>query len=149
MHGINKFSIFARRPFLMAPPTARVADQILHELEALRNSGSPLSHLLTLKSKKGRYGFNDGAIYPKESYPEGTPEKVMRSAALNKDALRGKIKVCVVLVDFKDQRFDASHNKAHFEVRGLQSVLWPAETACMCVCVCVCVCLCVCVCVCV
>jgi immune inhibitor A len=113
----------------MAPASQYAYNQLMRDFEALQNSGSPIAHLVTLKSNKARYGFNDGAIYPKGSYPQGTPEKVMRAEALNKEPLRGKVKICVVLVDFPDKRFNEERNsKAHYEVGLTMSTEYMIQT---------------------
>ena len=58
-------------------------------------------------------GFNDGLIYPGDTFPLGTTAAVARSAAANLSPLTGILRVIVVLVDFSDKHM--TRTKSHFE----------------------------------
>lgn len=58
-------------------------------------------------------GLNDGLIIPGSYFPLGTSVDRVRSAALERPPLRGKLRVVVVLVDFSDRPMVAT--VAHFE----------------------------------
>ncbi len=60
-------------------------------------------------------GLNDGLIIPGSYFPLGTPVRVVRSAAADRAPLSGTVRVIVVLVNFKDKKMTAAHNKQHFK----------------------------------
>lgn len=58
-------------------------------------------------------GLNDGVILPPEEFQLGAPLRAVRAAAAERQPLRGKLKVIVVLVEFSDQKM--TNDKAHFQ----------------------------------
>jgi immune inhibitor A len=56
-------------------------------------------------------GFNDGTILPPSAFPPGTPLRNVRTAAAERDPLRGQVRVIVVLADFTDKRFEVDTSR--------------------------------------
>ncbi len=56
-------------------------------------------------------GFNDGTILPPTAFGPGTSLRDVRRAALDREPLRGQVRVLVVLVDFTDKRFEVDTSR--------------------------------------
>jgi immune inhibitor A len=56
-------------------------------------------------------GFNDGTILPPTEFGPGTSLRDVRRAALDREPLRGQVRVLVVLVDFTDKRFEVDTSR--------------------------------------
>ena len=97
----------------MVAPSPEVNVQIKQELAAIRNSASAA----IARSLEARIptppGFNDGLIYPGDSFPAGTPPRKVRSAAADRAPLQGTLRVIVVLVEFGDQKM--KKKQKHFD----------------------------------
>ncbi len=81
-------------------------------------SGKELDEMvskLLRQNSKARVGLNDGLIIPGTYFPLGTPVRTVRRTALDRAPLTGTVRVIVVLVNFKDKKMSASHNKQHFK----------------------------------
>lgn len=98
----------------LIPPHPALRERLKANLERVRESAPDLAPLLHI-GQPDRPGLNDGVILPGDHFPVGTPLAVVRSAALERGPLRGSVRVVVVLVEFKDRKFDARHGTAHFE----------------------------------
>lgn len=97
----------------MVAPSPEANAQIKRELAAIRESVSE-TLARTLEARvPTRPGFNDGLIYPGDSFPAGTPARKVRSAAAERAPLQGTLRVIVVLVEFSDQKM--KKKKKHFE----------------------------------
>jgi len=60
-------------------------------------------------------GLDDGLIIPGSYFPLGTPVSMVRSAAADRAPLTGTVRVVVILVNFKDKKMTAAHNKSYFQ----------------------------------
>jgi immune inhibitor A len=98
----------------MIAPSPQLKRKMDAELKRLQNTASRglLAGKIGLRIPKP-VGFNDGLIYPGDTFPAGTPAAIARSAAVQRAPLRGTVRVIVVLVDFSDKPMKAT--KAHFE----------------------------------
>lgn len=95
-------------------PHPKIKKQIKQEIKKLKAKSAGIAALneITIKEVR-RPGFNDGLIYPGNALPLGTPLMVAKKKALEKQPLRGPVRVAVVLVDFPDKPMKKS--KQHFE----------------------------------
>lgn len=98
----------------LIPPHPALQARLKERLEKLRESAPDLAPLLRV-GQPDRPGLNDGIIIPGDHFPVGTSLQVVRSAALERAPLRGRVRVVVVLVEFADRKFDAHHGPAHFQ----------------------------------
>ena len=95
-------------------PHPRLKNKIKKEIEKLKESAKGTIFASNIKfNEPTRPGFNDGLIYPGDSFPLGTALSTAKNAALTKAPLRGVVRVLVVLVDFDDKPMKKS--KKHFE----------------------------------
>lgn len=77
------------------------------------------------QNTKARVGLNDGLIIPGEYFPLGTPVRSVRRSAADRSPLTGTLRVIVVLVNFKDKKMTAAHNKQHFKDLFFSSGVLP------------------------
>lgn len=91
---------------LTMPPSPELREQLK---KALADARSGADVLLTEKLGFGKVprtlGFDDGVIFPPDSFPFGTPLAAIRNAAAERAPLRGVLRVIVVLVQFSDKPF--------------------------------------------
>jgi immune inhibitor A len=85
----------------LIPPHPALKERLIAELERLKNTSNDniISNKLTL-GPNNQAGFNDGLIYPGNTFELGTPLGVARSAAAVQAPLRGALNILVVLVEF-------------------------------------------------
>jgi immune inhibitor A len=95
-------------------PHPKVKKKIKQEIARLKESSKDIIFANNIKFREPtRPGFNDGLIYPGNTFPLGTSLGVARNARLEKAPLRGIVRVIVVLVDFSDKPMRKT--KKHFE----------------------------------
>ena len=98
----------------MIAPSPQVRAQIKKELKRLKGvaSNEIVSYLLSTK-QQSRVGLNDGLIYPGRVFPLGTSAAMVRSHGARRSAIRGTLRVIVVLAEFPDKKL--SSDKKHYE----------------------------------
>ncbi|BAV07758.1 immune inhibitor A [Filimonas lacunae] len=98
----------------MIAPSPEVKLQLKKELKRLKDlsANQTLSNLLSPRQKK-RVGLNDGLIMPGKVFPLGTSAEAVRKNAVQRQLLRGALRVVVVLVEFSDKKL--SYDKQHYE----------------------------------
>jgi immune inhibitor A len=96
----------------MVGPAPELRDRLASEIQRVEEGLEGVGGRRLLVREPRAMGLNDGLIVPGEYFPLGTPPSRVRSEALERAPLRGRINVIVVLVDFSDQQF--SQNAAHF-----------------------------------
>lgn len=95
-------------------PHPRLKNKIKREIAKIKETAKGTVFANNIKfNEPSRPGFNDGLIYPGDSFPLGTALSVAKNTRLTKSPLRGVVRVLVVLVDFDDKRMKKS--KKHFE----------------------------------
>lgn len=92
----------------MVAPAPEVRERIAAELSAAAESIKSLPGAQVLASHPSAFGFNDGLIIPGTDFPLGTPPSVIRSAAADREPLRGTVRVIVVMVEFSDKKLATS-----------------------------------------
>lgn len=102
-----------RSPFCAAPPHPALRKRIEEELSISRERNSDLAGLLGIAPSPRWPGYNDGMIFPPDSFPPGTPSSAIRAAAAERTPLTGTVRVAVVLVDFEDRAMTTE--KEHIE----------------------------------
>jgi immune inhibitor A len=93
-------------------PAPDLKEKIKAEVAALRANTKSVIAALARAAEPNRPGFNDGLIFPPDTFPLGTPLAAIRNAALERAPLRGVVRVIVVLVDFSDKPM--VQTQAHF-----------------------------------
>jgi immune inhibitor A len=85
-------------------PHPKLKKKLRRQIQKLReaSSGSIFASHLNI-TEPDRPGFNDGLIYPGDTFPLGTALSTARSSRLKKSPLRGVTRVAVILVDFDDK----------------------------------------------
>ena len=85
-------------------PHPRLKNKIKQEIKKIKEmkKGSVFANNIEFHEPR-RPGFNDGLIYPGDSFPLGTSLSTAKNARLTKSPLRGIVRVLVVLVDFDDK----------------------------------------------
>ncbi|GAA3015072.1 hypothetical protein GCM10020229_27820 [Kitasatospora albolonga] len=99
--------------FCAVAPSPELRDRLQQELARLRSGPDELAGQFTVGRTPHRLGFDDGAIFPPEEFPLGTPYTTIKQAAAERAPLRGAVRVVVVLADFSDKHMTA--DQAHFE----------------------------------
>ncbi|WP_405020409.1 M6 family metalloprotease domain-containing protein [Kitasatospora sp. NBC_00070] len=99
--------------FCAVAPSPELRERLQEELARVRSGPDELTGQLAVGRTPKRLGFDDGAIFPPDEFPLGTPYDTIQSAAADRAPLRGPVRVAVVLADFSDQAMTAT--KAHFE----------------------------------
>ena len=95
-------------------PHPKLKNKIKKEIAKIKESAKGSIFASNIKfNEPSRPGFNDGLIYPGDSFPLGTALSAAKNARLTKSPLRGIVRVLVVLVDFDDKPMKKS--KKHFE----------------------------------
>jgi immune inhibitor A len=89
------------------PPAPALRRRLERQLRSLRREAGDLLAPRLRVAEQDRAGFNDGLLFPGTTYPLGTPASTARRAALERDPLRGTVRVVVVLVDFTDAAMPA------------------------------------------
>ena len=93
-------------------PAPELKERISKEIADIRSKSNSVVSSLARAAEPNRPGFNDGLIFPADSFPLGTPLASIRNAALERSPLRGVLRVIVVLVDFTDKHM--AQTQAHF-----------------------------------
>lgn len=88
--------------FCAVAPSPELKRRMKQELERIRET-SPIGRVFAPLRAPRRLGFEDGAIFPPDEFPTGTPESAMRRAAARRAPLRGAVRVVVVLIQFADR----------------------------------------------
>ncbi|MFJ8042255.1 M6 family metalloprotease domain-containing protein [Kitasatospora sp. NPDC096147] len=99
--------------FCAVAPSPELRDRLRQELARLRSGPDELAGQFAVGRTPHRLGFDDGAIFPPEDFPLGTPYTTIKQAAAERAPLRGAVRVVVVLADFSDRALTAG--QAHFE----------------------------------
>ncbi|QKV72714.1 M6 family metalloprotease domain-containing protein [Amycolatopsis sp. Hca4] len=95
-------------------PHPDLADRLKEGLDRLRSEApETLAGYVGPVRKPRAIGLDDGTIIPPDEYPLGTPETVIRNAAMERAPLRGTVRVIVVLVDFSDKQLTATAQHFH------------------------------------
>jgi immune inhibitor A len=112
IHEAAKASDDGRRCMIAPHPDLKA--RIMEELKEVREnfSMSGISNRMRIMDLS-RPGFNDGLIYPGDTFPLGTSAGVARAARIERAPLSGAVRVIVVLVDFSDKPMQTP--KKHFE----------------------------------
>ena len=98
----------------MIAPHPDLKKEIKKELMIIQKE--PKNRIFANKLKvqeNSRPGFNDGLIYPGNTYPLGTSASAVQNARIMRAPLRGNVRVIVVLVDFSDKPM--TKPKSYFE----------------------------------
>jgi len=98
----------------MIAPSPEIRAQIKKELKRLKgiSSNEMFSNLLSLK-QQNRPGLNDSMIYPGRVFPLGTSIAGLKAHDLERAAVRGIVRVIVILAEFPDKKL--TNNKKHYE----------------------------------
>lgn len=95
--------------YCFVAPHPDLADRLKEGLDRLREDApDTLAGYVGPARKSRAVGLDDGTIIPPDEYPLGTPETVIRNAAMERAPLRGSVRVIVVLVDFSDKQLTAT-----------------------------------------
>lgn len=89
----------------MIAPSPKIREQLKKELDRLKtlSQNRVLANLLTPK-QQASVGFNDGLVMPGNVFPLGTSAVAVRRASSKRNALKGAVRVIVVLVEFSDKK---------------------------------------------
>jgi immune inhibitor A len=110
---ISESSDGSRDSRCLIPPSPELRERMKQEMETLRGSTTGfMANMLRVREVRPP-GMNDGLIYPGDSFPLGTPVRMVRDVALERTPLRGALRVIVVLVQFSDMAL--THSQAQFE----------------------------------
>ena len=94
-------------------PSPRLRKRLKQEIAELRNATSGVMiNMLRVREARAP-GMNDGLIYPGDTFPLGTPVRVVREAAIARAPVAGTLRVVVVLVQFSDKAL--TQTREHFE----------------------------------
>jgi immune inhibitor A len=93
-------------------PAPELKERIEKEIAEIRSNSTSVVSSLARAAEPNRPGYNDGLIFPPDSFPLGTSLATIRNAALERTPLRGVLRVIVVLVDFTDKHM--TQTAAHF-----------------------------------
>jgi immune inhibitor A len=97
----------------LVAPHPDLQQKLREGLARLRATADPLLASVLVAKRRKPIGMDDGLILPGDTFPEGTPPRVVRSAAATRAPLRGTLRVIVVLADFGDRPMGQS--RQHFE----------------------------------
>lgn len=94
-------------------PSPELREKLKHEMDTIRSASSGLMANMLQVREVQPPGMNDGLIYPGDTFPLGTPVRVVREAALERAPIRGTVRVVVALAQFNDRMFALGQD--HYE----------------------------------
>ncbi len=98
----------------MIAPSPEIREKLKKELDKLKKLSADSTMGFLLKpTMNTRIGLNDGLLIPGNVFPLGASVERVRSSAVAKAPLQGKVRVVVVLVDFPDKAITTT--KKHFQ----------------------------------
>src|SRR3954465_10984138 len=106
-------SVTVWRDLCAVAPSPELKERLRDELRQFReDADSPILRQLALPGRPRWPGFDDGMIRPPDEFPLGAPFRAISGAAAER-ALRGQVRVVVVLVGFPDHPMNESAQ--HFQ----------------------------------